>query len=301
MFAVGQPARPVLPDPLLGVGALLRRLRRERVRLGADGHGRAGWRSLFLGLVLLGVRDVRQRRHAVLRNYPVIGHLRFLLEFIRPEMRQYFIESDNEAAPFSRQQRSLVYQRAKGDSDKRPFGTQLDVVVDRLRVDQPLDAADACSKTHDFRVTIGADARPAVQREPLQHLGDELRRAVGERDPGAQRRRQARQLRPRHRRRLDQPAPPRPRRRPDLGDRLGLLRLLRRRRQLLRGALRRQRPRPAGQDDRGQALAGRQARPRRRAAGAEGDARDRRGARRAAVGRLRLAGVARARSRRRSR
>jgi len=63
---------------------------------------------LFLGLVLVGWRDVRQKRHAVLRNYPVIGHLRFLLEFIRPEMRQYFIESDSEAAPFSRQQRSLV-------------------------------------------------------------------------------------------------------------------------------------------------------------------------------------------------
>ena len=61
------------------------------------------------------------------RNYPIIGNLRFMLEKIRPEMRQYFIESDNEAAPFSRQQRSLVYQRAKGQADKRPFGTQLDV------------------------------------------------------------------------------------------------------------------------------------------------------------------------------
>ena len=83
-----------------------------------------GWAGL-LGLagLGLGLRDMLQRRHAVLRNYPVIGHLRFLLEFIRPEMRQYFIESDNEASPFSRQQRSLVYQRAKGDPDKRPFGT----------------------------------------------------------------------------------------------------------------------------------------------------------------------------------
>jgi hypothetical protein len=78
---------------------------------------------------------------AVLRNYPVIGHLRFLLEFIRPEIRQYFIESDNEAVPFSRQQRSLVYQRAKGEPDKRPFGTQLDVQRPGLRVDQPLDGA----------------------------------------------------------------------------------------------------------------------------------------------------------------
>jgi glutamate synthase domain-containing protein 2 len=82
---------------------------------------------LFAALVVVGVRDVRQSRHAILRNYPVIGHLRFLFEYVRPELRQYFIESDTEAAPFSRAQRSLVYQRAKGAPDNRPFGTQLDV------------------------------------------------------------------------------------------------------------------------------------------------------------------------------
>jgi len=110
---------------------------------------------LFLGLVLVGWRDVRQKRHAVLRNYPVIGHLRFLLEFIRPEMRQYFIESDSEAAPFSRQQRSLVYQRAKGDSDKRPFGTQLDVAaVGYEWINHSLQPT--VLESHDFRVTIGA-------------------------------------------------------------------------------------------------------------------------------------------------
>ena len=69
------------------------------VRMGVDASFSIG----FLLLVLLGLRDTMQRRHAILRNYPVIGHLRFLLEFIRPEMRQYFIESDHEAAPFSRQ------------------------------------------------------------------------------------------------------------------------------------------------------------------------------------------------------
>ena len=90
--------------------------------------GVGGWAALLsLFLVGLGWRDTHQQRHSVLRNYPVIGHLRFLMEFIRPEIRQYFIEGDGEAAPFSRQQRSLVYQRAKGDGDKRPFGTQLDV------------------------------------------------------------------------------------------------------------------------------------------------------------------------------
>jgi glutamate synthase domain-containing protein 2 len=109
---------------------------------------------VFLLLVLLGIRDTRQTRHAILRNYPVIGHLRFLLEFIRPEMRQYFIEGDNEAAPFSRQQRSLVYQRAKGDPDKRPFGTQMNVAAQGYEwINHSLQPT--VLKTHDFRVTIG--------------------------------------------------------------------------------------------------------------------------------------------------
>jgi glutamate synthase domain-containing protein 2 len=107
-----------------------------------------------LFLVVLGARDVRQQRHSVLRNYPVIGHLRFLLEFIRPEIRQYFIESDNEAAPFSRQQRSLVYQRAKGEPDKRPFGTQLDVGAAGYEwINHSMRPTVIAS--HDFRIRIG--------------------------------------------------------------------------------------------------------------------------------------------------
>ncbi|MFZ2987439.1 FMN-binding glutamate synthase family protein [Ideonella sp.] len=118
--------------------------------------GQGGWLALLGAAGLgLGLRDLRQRRHAVLRNYPVIGHLRFLLEFIRPEMRQYFIESDNEAAPFSRQQRSLVYQRAKGQPDKRPFGTQLDVHATGYEwLNHSLQPTELDS--HDFRITIGA-------------------------------------------------------------------------------------------------------------------------------------------------
>jgi glutamate synthase domain-containing protein 2 len=80
-------------------------------------------------LVALGVFDLRQTQRSLLRNYPVVGHIRYLLESVRPELRQYFLEADNEAAPFSRAQRSLVYARAKGESDKRPFGTQLDVAA----------------------------------------------------------------------------------------------------------------------------------------------------------------------------
>ncbi len=113
------------------------------------------WVLVFGALSLLGLHDVRQTRHSVLRNYPVIGHLRFLLEYIRPELRQYFIEPDNEAAPFSRQQRSLVYQRAKVDTDKRPFGTQLDVHAHGYEwINHSM--VPTVLPTHDFRVTIGA-------------------------------------------------------------------------------------------------------------------------------------------------
>jgi glutamate synthase domain-containing protein 2 len=117
--------------------------------------GRWGLLALVFGaLVAVGVRDSVQRRHAVLRNYPVIGHLRFLLEYIRPEIRQYFFESDNEQHPFSRQQRSVVYQRAKGDSDKRPFGTQLDVhALGYEWINHSLQPTRIAS--HDFRVVIG--------------------------------------------------------------------------------------------------------------------------------------------------
>jgi glutamate synthase domain-containing protein 2 len=109
----------------------------------------------FLFLVGLGFRDIRQSQRSVLRNYPVIGHLRFLLEFIRPEIRQYFIEGDNDAAPFSRQQRSLVYQRSKGDSDKRPFGTQLDVGAQGYEwINHSLVPSQI--ESHDFRVLVGA-------------------------------------------------------------------------------------------------------------------------------------------------
>ncbi|MEO7547381.1 MAG: FMN-binding glutamate synthase family protein [Ramlibacter sp.] len=110
---------------------------------------------VFTLLTVLGIRDLRQTRHAILRNYPVVGHLRFLLEFIRPEMRQYFIESDSEAAPFSRAQRSLVYQRAKGEPDNRPFGTQLDVSRQGYEwINHSMFPTTLPSS--DFRVTIGA-------------------------------------------------------------------------------------------------------------------------------------------------
>ena len=85
---------------------------------------------IILPLVALGIYDMRQRNHTILRLYPVIGHLRFLFESIRPEIQQYFVESDTNGQPISREFRDLVYQRAKEVRDTRPFGTVFDVYRD---------------------------------------------------------------------------------------------------------------------------------------------------------------------------
>ena len=93
-------------------------------------HGKGpGWWlvAMSFALTVIGVTDVLQKKRALRRNYPILAHFRFLFESIRPEIRQYFLEDDQTAQPFSRNQRSLVYQRAKRDTDKRPFGTQLNV------------------------------------------------------------------------------------------------------------------------------------------------------------------------------
>ena len=120
------------------------------------------WRWLLLagaaGLVsAVGVRDLLQTRRAVLRNYPIMAHIRFFFETIRPEIRQYLLEGDNEAVPFSRAQRSLVYQRAKSVEDRQPFGTGKDVYLagyewinHSLR---PVHIEDA-----NFRVMVGGNA-----------------------------------------------------------------------------------------------------------------------------------------------
>ena len=78
-------------------------------------------------IVLLGVVDMLQTKRAIRRNFPVIGHARYILETIRPEIQQYFIETDIEGRPFNREDRSLVYARSKHALDSLPFGTQRDV------------------------------------------------------------------------------------------------------------------------------------------------------------------------------
>ncbi len=85
---------------------------------------------VLVPLFLLGIRDVVQTRRAVLRNFPVLGHFRYLLEMIRPEINQYFIESNTDGTPYNRELRSVAYQRAKMANETLPFGTQRDVYAE---------------------------------------------------------------------------------------------------------------------------------------------------------------------------
>ncbi len=86
------------------------------------------WVYLFIcPLIVIGLYDSVQRKHTLLRNFPLIGHLRFMFETVRPELQQYFIESNIDAFPIEREYRNLIYQRAKGDLETKPFGTQRDV------------------------------------------------------------------------------------------------------------------------------------------------------------------------------
>ncbi len=109
---------------------------------------------VFAALTWLGIRDMKQEEHAILRNYPISGHARYLMENLRPKIRQYFFEGEKDGRPFSRDQRSLVYQRAKGQLDKRPFGTEFDVYDPSYEwISHSLAPRDV--RDHNFRVTIG--------------------------------------------------------------------------------------------------------------------------------------------------
>ena len=120
-------------------------------------HSFAG--GLLLGAAVIGsavgIYDLRQSRRAVLKNYPLIARLRFVFEHIRPEIRQYFLESDHEEVPYSREQRALIYRRAKNIEGLRPFGTLKNVQqVGHEWINHSM------APTHiddgDFRTTIGA-------------------------------------------------------------------------------------------------------------------------------------------------
>ena len=86
------------------------------------------WSLLFIiPLILIGIKDILQKKHTIKNNFPVIGHFRYLLEGFRPEIQQYFVETDMEGTPVNRIFRSLIYSRAKNENDTTPFGTKTDV------------------------------------------------------------------------------------------------------------------------------------------------------------------------------
>lgn len=106
-------------------------------------------------LSLVGLNDLRQSHHAVRRNYPILGNIRYLIETIRPEIRQYLIEGDDDKLPFSRAQRSLVYARAKNESAEKAFGTLNDAYKPGFEFIShsmlPVNTPDPAS----FRIAIG--------------------------------------------------------------------------------------------------------------------------------------------------
>jgi glutamate synthase domain-containing protein 2 len=117
-----------------------------------------GWgAAIFGGLAVLGTVDLLQKRSTLRRNYPILAHFRYGLESVGPEMRQYFIEGDTAEVPFSRQQRALVYQRAKNVNDVVPFGSQQGVYsLDYEWLNHSM--APLHLESHDFRITIGGES-----------------------------------------------------------------------------------------------------------------------------------------------
>lgn len=109
---------------------------------------------IFALLTAIGLHDVVQTKRSILRNYPISGHARFIMEDLRPKIRQYFFEGEKDGRPFPRDKRSLAYQRAKGQLDKRPFGTEYDVYEPRYEwISHSL--SPTVTESHDFRVRIG--------------------------------------------------------------------------------------------------------------------------------------------------
>jgi glutamate synthase domain-containing protein 2 len=109
---------------------------------------------IFAALTALGTWDLLQRSHTVSRNYPIMANFRYLFESVGPEIRQYFIQSDTEERPFSREQRTIVYQRAKQVLDKRPFGSQLSMYEEGFEwMNHSLTPTRLDNS--DFRIVIG--------------------------------------------------------------------------------------------------------------------------------------------------
>lgn len=112
---------------------------------------------IFIPLILMGLYDMYQSKKTILRNFPLLGRMRYLLEGIGPEIRQYFVETDLDGKPFNRLQRSIVYQRSKKEADAMPFGTQLDVYQEGYEwINHSIRAISFANVNENPRVRIGS-------------------------------------------------------------------------------------------------------------------------------------------------
>lgn len=117
------------------------------------------WSFILVGpAIIRGYFDIFQKKHAIRRNYPVIGNFRYLLETVRPEIMQYFVETDTEGRPIDRLLRTLIYERAKKENDTTPFGTQMDVYEAGYEwIDHSVYASKPAAPQELPRVLIGAE------------------------------------------------------------------------------------------------------------------------------------------------
>ncbi len=116
------------------------------------------WWFALLSLTLLAfaIHDSLQTKHAILRNFPLIGRMRWTVESLRPYIQQYIIEPDTGGAPISRMFRAIVYQRAKNSRETVPFGTQLDTYKDGYEwIGHSLSAREVEKMDNDPRICIG--------------------------------------------------------------------------------------------------------------------------------------------------
>ena len=110
----------------------------------------------FTPVFIIWIYDLVQKKHSLLRNFPVLGHMRYILEFLRPEVQQYFVANDEEERPFNREIRSIVYERAKNVRDTVPFGTDRDILqVGYTWVLHSLDPKHISEV--EPRITVGGD------------------------------------------------------------------------------------------------------------------------------------------------
>lgn len=112
--------------------------------------------AMIVALFIMGINDMMQTKHSIMRTYPVFGRMRYWMEALRPKMYQYFVESDIDGRPINRIDRSTIYQRAKQEMDTMPFGTQLDVYEEGYEwMSHSISPKDFHKLDHNPRVTIG--------------------------------------------------------------------------------------------------------------------------------------------------